>query len=82
MFAGEAGFPHLRRPQQQQQQQQQVDARNVTFQKILQFRKFYETATLLSNFDKLSHLLRRVALFARHLDGVLEMLLFNRLGEE
>ena len=31
MFAGKAGFPRLRRPQQQQQQQQ-VEARNVDFQ--------------------------------------------------
>ena len=42
--------------------------------------KFSENATLLNKIDESSKLLRRVALFDRHPDGVLEMLLFNRLG--
>ena len=41
-------------------------------------RIFSDNATLLSKFDKLSKLLRRIALSARQPDGVLEMLLFNR----
>ena len=71
IIAGEAGFPALRRLNRQQQQQ--VEARNVTFQKILKFRKFSENATLLSKFDNLSKLQRRVALSARQPDGVFEM---------
>ena len=42
--------------------------------------KFSENAPLLSKIDESSKLLRRAALLDRHPDGVLEMLLFNRLG--
>ena len=54
-------------------------SRNVSFQSARR-RKFSENAVLLSKIDEMSKLLRRVALFGGHLDGVLEMLLFNRLG--
>ena len=83
MFAGEAGFPALRRLNNREQRtdnSRQIGARNVTFQKNLQFWKFSKSAPLLSKIDEMSKLLRGVALFDEHLDEVLEMLVFNRLG--
>ena len=44
--------------------------RNVTFQKILGFWKFYASATPLSTFDEMSKFLRGVALFDAHLGRV------------
>ena len=42
--------------------------------------KFSENATPLSKIDESSKSLRYVTLLDRHPDGILEMLLFNRLG--
>ena len=44
--------------------------RNVTFQKISGFWKFYASATPLSTFDEMSKFLRGVALFDAHLGRV------------
>ena len=79
MIAGEAGFPGLRRLNNNNKQQQ-VGARNVRFQKRFKFQKYSENAVLLSKIDEMSTLLRGVALFDEHLDEVLEMFVFNRLG--
>ena len=64
----------------QQQQTTQICAQNVTFQKSPHFSKFSESATPHSEIDESSKSLRYVTLLDRHPDGVLEMLLFNRLG--
>ena len=48
IIAGEAGFPGCGRLNSQQTANRQVGARNVTFQKILGFWKFYASATPLS----------------------------------
>ena len=88
-------FSHCRRSrlsqfataQQQQhnttQQHNRLRAQNVSFQKFLKNQKNSEHATLLSKFDKLSKLLRRVG-SRRGPDGgpygAFEMLVFNRIG--
>ena len=85
VFAGEAGFPALRRLNNREQRtdnSRQIGARNVTFQKSSHFSKFSETVTaiLLTKIDESSKLLRCVPRGDGHPVEVLEMSLFNRLG--
>ena len=85
VFAGEAGFPALRRLNNREQRtdnSRQVGARNVTFQKSSHFSKISETVTaiLLTKIDESSKLLKWVPRWDGHPAGVLEFLLFNRLG--
>ena len=83
VFAGEAGFPALRRLNNREQRtdnSRQIGARNVIFQKSSHFSKFSGTAILLPKNDESSKLLRCVPRWDGHPVGVLEMLLFNRLG--
>ena len=54
--------------------------RNVTFQKSSHLSKFSATPTLLDKIDESSKLLRWVPRWDGHQAGVLEFLLFNRLG--
>ena len=80
MIAGKAGFPGLRRLNNKQQQTTQIGAQNATFQKSSHFSKISENATPFSKIDESSKSLKYVTFLDRHPDGVLEMLLFNRLG--
>ena len=85
VFAGEAGFPALRRlnnREQRTENNRQIGARNVTFQKFSHFSKISETVTAirLTKVDESSKLLKWVPRWDGHPAGVLEFLLFNRLG--
>ena len=85
VFAGEAGFPALRRLNNREQRtdnSRQIGARNVTFQKSSHFSKISETVTaiLLTKIDESSKLLRWVPRWDGHPVGVLEMSLLNRFG--
>ena len=80
-IAGKAGFPRLRRLNNRQTTTtQQIGAQNVTFQKSSHFSKFSKNEFIL-----LKSTNRRNYCDTCHVEigirtGVLEMLLFNRLG--